>query len=97
MDGAVGALGEGFAQGGGDALGPGAEGDDFAAMLFLQLQGLFERVGVGLVDGVGEVGVVDPLAGRCDVSWASRSGTCLMATMIFMGWCSGLGTEVRLG
>ena len=68
VDGAVGALGEGFAQGGLDALGAGADYDDFAgAVLLFELEGLFEGVGVGLVDGVVEVGVVDPLAVRGDM------------------------------
>ena len=62
VDGAVGAFGQGFAQRGGDALRPGAEGDHLAAILFLQLQRLFQRVGVRLVDAIGEVAFVDTLA-----------------------------------
>ena len=85
VDGAVGALGERLAQGGGDAFRAGAEDDHLAAVLLLELQRLFEGVGVGLVDGVGEVVFVDPLCRPSAMAiWASRSGTCLMATMIFM-------------
>ena len=65
MDGAVGALGQRFANGLGGARRSGAQRDDFAAVLFLQLQSLFERIGVRLVDLVGEVGFLDPLPARC--------------------------------
>ena len=60
-------------------------------MLFLQLQGLFERVGVRLIDLEAEVGFLDPparLTRLCNCE--SRTGTCLSATMIFM-W----GRELR--
>ena len=40
VDGAIGALGEGFANGGADALRAGGEDDHFAAVLFLELQRL---------------------------------------------------------
>ena len=50
MDGAVGAFGQRFADGLRGARRPGAKRDHFAAVLFLQLQACFERVGVGLVD-----------------------------------------------
>ncbi len=66
VNGAVCALGESFADGGPDALGAGCENDDFAAVLFLELQGFFEGVGVGLVHGVLEIGLVDPFAGGVD-------------------------------
>ncbi len=78
VDGAVGALGEGLAQGGLDALGAGADDDDFAgAVLLFELQGLFEGVGVGLVDGVVEVGLVDPLAIGGDVDGSVALGDLL--------------------
>ena len=66
VNGAVGAFGEGFADGGTDALGSCAEHDDFAAVLLLELQGFFERVGVGLVHGALQVGFFDPFAGAVD-------------------------------
>jgi hypothetical protein len=67
-----------------DALRPGAEDDHFAAVLFLELQRLFERVGVGLVQRELKIGLFNPFAGASMRTCASRSGTCLMATMIFM-------------
>jgi len=45
VDGAVGAFGEGFADGLADALGAGADDDDFSAVSFFKQQGLFEGVG----------------------------------------------------
>jgi hypothetical protein len=57
VDGAVCAFGEGFADGLAYALGAGAEDDDFAAVLLLELEGFFEGVGVGLVEGVLEAGL----------------------------------------
>ncbi len=68
VDGAVGAFGEGFADGGSDALGAGAEDDDFAVArgLLFELQGFFKGVGVGLVQGVLEVGFFNPFAGGVD-------------------------------
>ena len=66
VNGAVGALGEGFANGGSDALGAGAEHDDFAAVLLFELEGFFEGVGVGLVHGELKVGFFDPFAGGVD-------------------------------
>ena len=50
VDGAVGALGERFANGLRGARRTDAQRHDFAAVLLLQLQALFQRVGIGLVD-----------------------------------------------
>ena len=66
VDGAVRALGQGFADGGADALRSGGEDDDFAAVLLLELQGFFEGVGVGLVQRVLQAGFFNPLAGGVD-------------------------------
>ena len=66
VDAAVGALGEGLADGWSDPLGSGGEDDDFAAVLFLELKGFFQGVGVGFVEGELEVGLLNPLAGRVD-------------------------------
>ena len=65
---AIGALGQGFAQ---HLLGAcRATGDDdyFTLMLFPLTQRLFERVGVGLVDFVGNV-FTDPVAGFVELEW----------------------------
>jgi hypothetical protein len=67
-----------------DALGAGREHDDFAAVLLLELKRFFEGVGVGLVQRVLQVRLFNPFAGGVDADLRSRSGTCLMATMIFM-------------
>ena len=64
VDGAVGALGQSFANCLRGALRPGANDNDFAAQLFPELQTSFERVGVGFVDFPGEIGVLDPRSGR---------------------------------
>ena len=53
VDGAVGALGQRFADGLRGARRSGAQRHHFAAVLLLQLQARFERVGVRLVDLVG--------------------------------------------
>jgi hypothetical protein len=66
VDGAVGAFGEGFADGFAGALGAGAQDDDFTAMGFLELKGFFEGVGVGLVHGELDVLEVDPFARGVD-------------------------------
>ncbi len=66
VDGAVGALGQGFADGGTNALGAGADDDDFAAVLLLELEGFLEGVSVRLVHGVLKVGFLDPFAGGVD-------------------------------
>ena len=73
VDGAVGAFGQRFANGLGGARGAGAQGDDFAAVLFLELQRGFQRVGVRLVDLEGEVGFLDPLAARRRSAVGSRA------------------------
>ncbi len=64
VDGAVGALGQRFANGLRAALRAGAERDNLAAMLLFQLQGLFECVGIGLVDLVAEIVFIDPVTTR---------------------------------
>ena len=102
VDGAVGAFGEGFANGRGGARRTGAEGDHFAAVLFLELQACFQGVGVRLVDLVGEIGLLrstspEDAMRNCE----SRAGTCLMATMIFMScylalWRQAILTASRL-
>ncbi len=60
-----------------DALGAGAEDDDFAAVLLFELQGFFEGVGVGFVHGVLEVGLFDPLAGGVDADLCIALGDLL--------------------
>ena len=85
VNGAVGAFGEGFADGGADALRTGAEDDDFAVVFLFELKGFFEGVGVGLVEGPLQAGFINPLPDESMRTCASRSGTCLMATMIFIG------------
>ena len=60
VDAAVGAFGQGFLDGLLHALGAHGDGDDFAAVLFFQAQGFFERVGVGLVGFKADVGFADP-------------------------------------
>ena len=84
MDGAVGALGERFANGLRGARRSGAQRDDFAAVLLLQLQTGLQRICVRLVDLVGEIGILNPLPRRRDRSWESRAGTCLIVTTIFI-------------
>ena len=61
---AVGALGERFADGLRGPGGPGAQRDHLAAVLLFQLQRFFERVGVGLIDLVVQIGFLNPPAGR---------------------------------
>ncbi len=73
VDGAVGAFGQRLADGLRGARRAGAQRDDFAAVLLLQLQRLFERVGVGLVDLVGEIGFLDPFAGGVRCATANRA------------------------
>ena len=60
MDGAVGAAGERLADHLGGAGRAGRADDDLAAVLLLQPQRLFERVGVGLVQLEAGVLVADP-------------------------------------
>src|SRR5256885_2089521 len=66
MNRAVGALGQSFTQGLRYARRTGADHDYLAAMLFTQLQGFFERVGVRFVDLEAEVVFFDPGAGGVD-------------------------------
>ncbi len=77
VDGAVGALGEGFADGLADALRAGGEDDDFAAVLLFQLQGFFEGVGVGLVEGELKIGFFNPLSGGVDAELGIAIGDLL--------------------
>ena len=65
--------------------GPSAERHDFAAVLFLQLQRLFQRVGVRLVDLVAEIDFLDPFAGGVDAQLRVARGHLLDGTMIFIG------------
>jgi hypothetical protein len=64
MDGAVGALGERFANGLRGARGTGTERDYFSAVLFLELQPCFQGIRVRLVDLIREIGILDPLGRR---------------------------------
>ena len=66
MDGAVCALGEGFADRGADALGAGRKDHHFAAVLFLELKRLLESIRIGLVHGVLDIGFFNPFAGCVD-------------------------------
>ena len=77
VDGAVGAFGQRFADGLRGARRAGAEGDHFAAVLLLELQGFFQGVGVRLVDLVGEIGFLDPLAGGGDAQLRIARGNLL--------------------
>jgi hypothetical protein len=88
VDGAVGALGESLAQRRSDALGPQADDDDLAAILLLQLERFFEGVGVGLVDGVGQIVFVDPLS-----AW--REGDLGVALGNLFNRCDDLHGRVR--
>ena len=82
---AVGALRQRLANGLPGARGTGAQGDHFAAVLLLELQRLFERVGVRLVDLLGQVVFRIQRARGMRLQLGSREGTCLMATTIFIG------------
>jgi len=77
VDGAVCAFGESLADGLAYALGAGADDDDFAAVLLLELKGLFEGVGVGLVEGILEAGLFDPLTGGVDADLRIAFGNLL--------------------
>ena len=65
MDAAIGAFGEGFADGLADAFRAGGDDDDFAAIGFLELEGFFKGVGVGFIEGEFDVLEVD--SGACCV------------------------------
>ena len=62
VDAAIGAFGEGFLDCLLGALGAHRNGDDFAAVLFLQAQCFFERVAIGLVCFESDVGFANPRA-----------------------------------
>ncbi len=62
VDAAVCALGQGFLDGLFYAFGAHGDGDHFAVVLFLQAQGFFERVAVGLVGFKADVGFANPRA-----------------------------------
>ena len=66
VDGAVGALGQSFADGLRRARRSGAQRDHFAAVLFLQLQRLFQRVRIRLVDLEAQIVLLNPAAVRVD-------------------------------
>ena len=86
VDGAVGALGQGFADGGADALGAGADHDDFAAVFLLELEGFFQGVGVRLVHGVLEVGLLNPFARVVDADLRIALGDLLDGYDDFHSW-----------
>ena len=65
--------------------GPAQSTIDFAAVLLFQLQRLFERISVRLVDRVARDRLLQSTCRALSMrTCASRSGTCLMATMIFI-------------
>jgi hypothetical protein len=66
VDGAVGALGQRLADGRSHALWPRAQHDHLAAVLFFELQRLFEGIGVRLVHRELQIGFVNPLAVGCN-------------------------------
>ena len=74
---AVGALGQGFANGLRNARRTGADHDHLAAVLFAQLQGFFQGVGVGLVDLEAQVVFVDPGSGGVDAQRRIAEGNLL--------------------
>ena len=59
------------------ALRAGAQHDHLAAVLFLELQRRFQRVGVRLVDLVSQVGFLDPLARGGDAQLRIARGNLL--------------------
>ena len=60
MNGAVGAFGEGFANGLRGARGSGAQHHHFAPVFLFQLQAFFQGVSIGLIDLVAEIGILNP-------------------------------------
>ena len=60
-----------------DARRTGADHDHLAAMLFAQLQGFFEGVGVGLVDLEAQVVFFDPGSGGVDAQRRIAEGNLL--------------------
>ena len=77
VDGAIGALGERFANGLRGTRGSGAERHDLAAVLFLQLQGFFEGIGIGLVDFEAQVVFLDPMPAGVDSQLGVAHGNLL--------------------
>jgi hypothetical protein len=77
VDGAVSAFGKGFADGLAHALGTGGEDDHFAAVFFFELKRLFQGVGIGLIEGVLEGGIFNPLAGGSDADLGIAIGNLL--------------------
>ena len=82
---AVRTLGEGFLDGLLGALGAHGNGDDFAAVLFLQAQGFFERKAVGLVGFKADVGLSNPRAFADDRKRRVFRGDLLHANSDFHG------------
>ena len=64
---AVGAFGQGFADGLAGARGSETERDHFSAVLLLQLETLFQGVCVGLIDLIGEILFRNPAGGGGDL------------------------------
>ena len=72
VNGAIGALGQSLANGLRCARRSSAQSDDLAAVLFLQLKRLFERISVGLIDLETEIALLDPAPARVDFEAESR-------------------------
>jgi hypothetical protein len=85
VDAAIGALGQGFFDGLLGALGAHGDGDHFAAVLFLQAQGFFEGVGVGLVGFKADIGFADPGAAFGDGERRVLGGNLFDANADFQG------------
>ena len=62
VDAAIGAFGKGFLDGLLGAFGAHRDGDDFAAVFFLQAEGFFEGEAIGLVRFEADVGFANPCA-----------------------------------
>jgi hypothetical protein len=60
VNGPIGSFGKSFTNRPTDTLRAGTQNYNFASVRFLQLQRLFERVGIGFVHGELDVGEVDP-------------------------------------
>ena len=85
VNGAIGALGQRFANGLRGARGSGAQRDHFAAVLFLQLQRFFERVSIGLVDLEGKIVLLNPTAAGVDAELRVARGDLLDGDEDFHG------------
>ncbi len=84
VDAAIGAFGQGFLDGLLDAIGAHGNGYHFAVVLFLEAEGFFEGVGVGLVGFKAYIRFADP--GAALRRWREEhpfAGTCLTQTPIF--------------